>query len=112
LRGEAGCKEHLVKKIARTVAGEHAAGSIGAVRSRREANEKKLGFGIAEAWHWFRPIIPIAVSTALHASHFRAILHQARAFFAGDDFVLQDFESVQPLRLDDERVRLDDDPVN
>ena len=86
----------LVQKIARAVAGEHAAGAIRAVRSGRQPDEQQPRAGIAKSRHRLGPIIPIAIGAALHASHFGAIGNQPRAAHAGDDFAIQDFERIQP----------------
>jgi hypothetical protein len=88
LGGKAGGVEDRVQKISRAIAGEYASRAIGAVGPWGEADQKQPGVGIAKAWHWFRPIIPVQVRTALDAAHFFAIGHQARALLARDDLAL------------------------
>ena len=69
------------------------------IRTKRRAR-------IAEAGHWFRPIIPIAIGAALDAPHFGAIRHQARAPLTTDNLALEDFERLQTTRLPETAVRM------
>ncbi len=87
--------ERLIKEVARAVAGEHPPGSIRAVRPRRQTNQQQPRTRIAEPRHRLRPVIPIAISPPLHASHFGAILHQPRTLRARDNFPIQNVEGFQ-----------------
>src|ERR1700733_4619259 len=95
LGGKTGGEQYFVEKIAGAVAGEDASRAIGAVGSRRQSDQKQPGFRVAEAWHWLRPIIPIAIRAPFDAPHLAAIFHQARALLAPDDLALQNFERLQ-----------------
>lgn len=89
LAGEAGAIQRAIEKIARTIAGEHASGAIRAVRGGREAEDKKLGARIPETGNRLAPVIPVEEGAALGASDAFAIAHQARAFPAGDNFLVE-----------------------
>src|ERR1700728_4920414 len=88
LIGEAGAMERFVEKIAGAVAGEHAASAVGAMGGGSEAENQQLRARVAEAGDRLAPVVPIAVGEALFGGDRFAILHQPRAFAAGDDFAI------------------------
>src|SRR5208337_2801576 len=66
VRGEAGFMEDAVEDVAGFIAGEHAAGTVGAVGAGREAEDETGCRGIAERGHGTAPILPVAPGAALH----------------------------------------------
>ena len=87
--------KRLVEKIAGAVAGEHAAGAIGAVRGGSEAENQEPGARIAKAGNGLAPVFPVAKRETLFARDFFAVAHQARALPALDDLSVELVESVQ-----------------
>jgi hypothetical protein len=77
-----------IEPVAGFIAGEHAAGAVGAVGSWGEAKNKEAGGGIAETRNGLPPVVPIAVGAALDAGYVGAMFPQARTEGAGDDFVV------------------------
>ena len=74
-----------VSRPSRTVAGEHAAGAIGAMRRRGEADEKDTRVRVAEAWYRSSPIRLIAKRGLLDCGNLPTVLAQARAALTRDD---------------------------
>ena len=95
LRGETGLEKSPIEEVAGAVAGEHAPGPIGAVRAGREADQEHAGAGIAEAGHWFGPIILVAVGATFYASDFLAVFNQARTSPASNNLAIQDLKGFQ-----------------
>ena len=85
LVGEAGAMECAVKPFAGAIAGEGAAGAVGAVGAGRETADEQPGGGIAEARDGTRPVGLVGVGGALVAGDRGAPVDQARAATAGDD---------------------------
>ena len=88
---EAGAMQRRHQEVARAadaVAGEHAAGPVGAVRGRREADDEQPGARIAEAGNRPGPVGLVAIRAPLLASDARAVRAQARTALAGDDLVV------------------------
>ena len=86
--GEAGAVQRGHQEVARAadaVAGEDAAGAVGAVRGRRQADDQQPRARIAEARHRPRPVDVVAKRATLFATDPLAVLTQPRAAFAGDD---------------------------
>jgi len=92
LRGEAGFVEDGKQEVAGAVAGEGAAGAVGAVRAGGEAECEYAGMRIAEGGNGFAPIVPIGISAAANTGNFCAVGTQARASIAGDDLRVQSIE--------------------
>ena len=85
LVGVAGAVQGGVEPVARAVAGEHAAGAVGAVGGRREADDRQPRRRIAEAVQRPRPVV-LALEAARRVGGARlAPLDQARAAPAGVD---------------------------
>ena len=61
---EAGVVQRAHQEVAGTVAGEHAAGPVAAVRGRREADDQQPGGRVAEAGHRAAPVGLVAVVRA------------------------------------------------
>jgi len=77
LGGEPRAVKHAVEDVARAVAGEHAAGAVGAVRSRREPENHDVGARVAEGRHGFSPIFPVEVGATLGAGDAGDIVAEA-----------------------------------
>src|SRR5579863_3699956 len=89
LIGESGFVKNGIHEVPRGIAGERPAGAVRAMRARSEAENKNAGIGIAEAWHWLAPILPIKVGAALLAGDHFPVLNKARTKTARDDFSIQ-----------------------
>lgn len=94
LVGEACAMECAIEKIARTIAGEHASGAIRPVSGGREAEDKQLGTRIAEAGNRLAPVIPAEERATFGASDAFTVANQARAFAAGDDFLVEQIQGI------------------
>ena len=99
LRGEAGAVQHAIEKMTGAIAGERAAGAIGAMRARRQAENQHPRVHIAKARYWLGPIVAIAIGAALLAPDLLAIFTQPRTAGAGDEFAIQLNESGSHLNL-------------
>ena len=75
--------QRRVQPLARAVAGEHAAGAVGAVRRRREADDDDPRRRIAEARHRPRPVALAAIAARRVGGHLLAPGDQPRAAPAG-----------------------------
>jgi len=88
--GEAGLVQRRHQEVARSadaVAGEHASGSVGAVRRGSETDDEQSRSGIAESGHRLRPVDLLCVRPALLAPDPLAIPPEPRALFTRDDGV-------------------------
>jgi len=92
LRGEAGFIEDGKHEVSGAVAGEGAAGAVGAVRSGGKAHDQDARFLVAEGWNWAAPVVPVAPLSSLVAGDLSAVCAEAGAAFAGDDLGVQDFQ--------------------
>ena len=99
LRGEAGAVQHAIEKMTGAIAGERAAGAVGAMRARRQAEDQHPRVHIAEARHRLGPIVAVAVGAALLTPDLLAIFNQPRTAGAGDEFAIQLNESSSHLNL-------------
>ena len=77
------------QEVARAVAGEHAAGAVGAVRGRREPEHEHARGRVAEARDRAAPVVLVAERRALLARDPLAPLDEARAGAAGGDLGLE-----------------------
>src|SRR5437867_4851898 len=77
-------KELAVEPFPRTVPGEHPAGAIRAVRSRREPDDEEPGFGIAEAGYRPSPVLLVPILFPFLSRIFRAVYSEPRASLARD----------------------------
>ena len=108
LVGETGAVKHAVQEISGTIAGEDAAGAVGAVRGGRETNDQEPGPAGAEGRNRFTPVLLIAVGAALYLGHMAAVVDEPRTLLAGYDLRLQNVEAGgvtilgvhTPFRLD------------
>jgi hypothetical protein len=89
LVGEAGAVQRGVEPVARSVAGEDAAGAVGAVGGRGEAEDVDGGLGVAEAGRGPAPVLLVAERRPLLACHPLAPLDQPRAGAALNDAPLE-----------------------
>src|SRR5665811_1053494 len=81
----AGAVQRGVEPVARAVAGEHATGAVGAVRRRRQADDRQLRFGIAEAGDRPGPVVLALKAPRRRCGAGLPPLDQARAAPAGVD---------------------------
>lgn len=98
LIGEAGTMERVKEKIAGAIASECAAGAVPAVRGGRKANDEQLGVCVPKARYWLAPIVPAKKGAALNTGDGFAIEDQTRAFAAGRNRVVEDFQRVYGAR--------------
>ena len=89
LVGEAGVVEGLVEEIAGAIAGEDAAGAVGAVGTGGEADDDEAGFGIAEGGDGEAPVGFVAIGAALGLGDGLAVLAEAGALVAVGDLFLE-----------------------
>ena len=89
LRGEAGAVQHAIEKMTGAIAGERAAGAVGAMRARRQAEDQHPRVHIAEARHRLGPIVAVAVGAALLTPDLLAIFDQPQTAGAGDEFAIK-----------------------
>src|SRR5207237_811665 len=99
LAREARAVEGGVEEVAAAVAGEHAAGAVGAVRGGGQSDDQQARTRIAEARHGTAPIRPIAKAAHLDARHFLAPRHQPRTSAALDDLAMEQVEPSQEPRV-------------
>ena len=90
--------ERVVEEVSRAVAGEHAAGAVGSVGARREADDEQARRGVAERRDGLAPVVPAAVRAALYRGNPAAVGDQAGAALAGDDVGLK-LRQFTPIRL-------------
>ena len=91
------CRHEEVARAADPIAREHAAGPIGAVGGRREADDQQPGEGIAEAGNRPGPVDVVAVHAPLLASDARAVGTQTGTPFAGDDLIVNRLQAGSVL---------------
>ena len=77
LRSKTGAMERAIHKVAGTVAGEHASGSIGAMRGRSQTENQQAGRWIAERRHRFTPVVPVQIRPSLVAGNLLTVGDQA-----------------------------------
>ncbi len=85
LIGEAELVEDGVHEVAGAVAGEGAAGAVGAVRSGGEADDEDAGAGVAEAGDGTCPVGLVLVGAAPGDADSGTVLAEAGAELAGAD---------------------------
>jgi len=83
--GESELVQDGVHEVAGAVAGEVAAGAVGAVRTGGEADDEHAGIGVAEAGDRTRPVGLVAVGGTAVLADAGAVLAQAGAEFARND---------------------------
>jgi len=89
LIGEADVVEDGVHEIAGAVAGEDAAGAVGAVRSGGQAEDVDAGGGVSEAGDGTAPVGLVLIGAAFGAGDALAIGAQAGALLAGGDVLVE-----------------------
>ena len=99
LVGEAGAVQRAIEPLARAIAGEDAAGAIGAVGAGRQADDDEAGGGIAEAGDGARPVGVGGVGGALVAADGGAPCDQALAATAVDDAGADRAAAAAPVSL-------------
>jgi hypothetical protein len=57
-----------------------------------EAEDEDTGLGIAKAGDGLAPVVPIEVGAALNGGDLGAVVAEARAAAAGDDFGIEDLQ--------------------
>jgi hypothetical protein len=85
LAGEAKLVEDGVHEVAGAVAGEGAAGAVGAVSAGCEAEDENAGERISKAGHGARPVGLVEVGAAFGLSDASAVVAETGAEFAGND---------------------------
>jgi hypothetical protein len=86
LIGESGFVEDGVHEFSGGVAGERAAGAVGAVGSGCEAEDDDPGLRVSEAGDGLAPVVVVFVSAPFIASDGFTVDDQSGAAGAGDDF--------------------------
>ena len=94
LTGEAELVEDGVHEVAGAVAGEGAAGAVGAVGSGSEAENEDAGVGVSEAGDGLGPVLLIAEGFAAGFADAAAIVAQAGTTSAGGDVLLKLVEDM------------------
>lgn len=95
--GEAGVVHRPHQEIARaagSVAGEDAAGAVGAVRRGRQANDQQTCARVAKTGHRLAPIDIVAVRGFLLNGDALTVRAQPRAALTGNDIALNGRERV------------------
>ena len=92
--GETGFPERAIEKFTGAVAGEHAASSIRAVRSRGEADDEKPRIRIPETGNGPTPIGFAAIGAPLDAADFFAMRDQARTAATSNDARVEPGERI------------------
>lgn len=82
LIGQPGAVEGSIEKIAAAVASEYAAGAIGAVRARSQADDPDGGIQIAKSGHRPGPVGLLGIRAPPGYANLLAVLAQTHAFFA------------------------------
>jgi hypothetical protein len=102
LVAETGTVEGRIEEITGGIPGEHTPGAVRAMRARRQPHYHGAGLYISKPRHRLAPIIPIAKGSPFLARHLFAPCHQARAFTAGEHFLLVCFPIHKlPLTLNE-----------
>ena len=93
--GEAELVEDRIHEIARAVAGEGAAGTVGTVGSGGEAEDEDAGAGIAKAGDGAGPVGLVLVGASLGLADAAAVFAKTGAAFAGDDGLMDLLEELR-----------------
>ena len=88
LAGQAKVVQDGVHEVAGAVSGKGAAGAVGPVGSRGEAEDEDAGEGVAEAGNGTRPVGLILVGAAFDLADASAVVAEASATFAGYDGIV------------------------
>src|ERR1700758_4417039 len=95
LISEAGSGKGGEQPVAGAIAGENPAGTIAAVRRRRQAANQDAGLDIAEARQGPAPIFLIPVSGPLFSRGLFSPAHQTRAAATRDDAFVEQAEAFR-----------------
>ena len=82
------------EEVAGAVAGEGAAGAIGAMSAGGEAEDEDLGVGIAKGRDGLAPVFPIGIGAAAEAGYFGAVIAKAGTQVAGDDAAVEEVKGI------------------
>jgi hypothetical protein len=85
--------EDGIKKISRTISGERAASTVGAVRAGGQSDNQDSGIGVSEGRNRAAPIAEFAIRATLFRGDLRCVLAEARTEFAGGDAGVERGES-------------------
>jgi hypothetical protein len=85
---EAGTVHRVHEEVAGSVAREHAAGAVGAVRRWRETENQYACSWIAEPWHGTSPVGVLTVGSLLVSGDPGAVVAEPIAAVAGDDSLM------------------------
>ena len=96
MRRESGLMEHLIKDLARAVAGEHPASPVGTMRAGSESQYQDPRGRIAERWYGKSPIRLVAVGASFKLRDFCRMPPQTRAAFTGDNFTVEYIQQSWP----------------
>lgn len=88
LTGKAKIVQDWVHEVAGAVSGKGAAGAVGPVGSRGEAEDEDAGAGVAEAGNGTGPVGLVLVGAALDLADASAVVAEAGATFAGYDGIV------------------------
>jgi hypothetical protein len=77
-----------VHEITGAVASEGAAGAVGSMCTRGQAEDEDAGAGIAETWNRTRPVGLLLVGAAFRLTNTATVGAEAGTAFAGDDGVV------------------------
>lgn len=94
LRSKTGTVQRSEEEIARAVSGEHAAGTVGSVRSGREPQNEQPRLGIAERGHRPAPVFLIAIGPPLLGRDMSTVRHQPRAAGTLDHLLLEEAQRL------------------
>jgi hypothetical protein len=89
LVGKTGAMQPFHEERARSIPGEHAAGSIATMSSRCQPNYEKPGCRIAKSRQRLAPVSIIAKCGPLFSSDFFTMFNKTRTTATGDDFLVQ-----------------------
>ena len=107
LGSETGFVEHAVKHIARTVAGEHAAGAVRAVGARSQAEDQDACLRIAKRGYRLSPINPVPVGSPFDLGDAGDVVTQTGASAAPHNFVLKYLKQKVLFMLKYNQILLD-----
>src|SRR3954464_4319546 len=92
MRCKADFVQHRVEKVGGAIAGEHAAGAIGAVRTGREAEDQHLSIDVAETRHGLGPVFPIEIGATLNGANLAAMIDEPGTLRASGDVAIENGE--------------------
>ena len=95
LAREAELVQDGIHEIAGAVSGEGAAGAVGSMGARGEAEDEDAGAGVSEAWDGARPVGLIDVGAALGLAYAAAVVAKTEAALTSDDGLMNLLEELR-----------------